>query len=95
MAQLVVRDLADDVKERLKRRAKLHGRSLESEVCAVLEAAANTNDTQPAAQGFGTDLLAEMAKHPLDLETGLEFEQLLENERSARRVRGSRPIDFE
>jgi antitoxin FitA len=36
MAQLVVRNLPDDVKERLKRRAKRHGRSLEAEVRDVL-----------------------------------------------------------
>ena len=42
MAQLVVRQLPDQVKERLKRRAKRHGRSLEAEVrdilCQVREA---------------------------------------------------------
>ena len=36
MAQLVVRNLPDDIKERLKRRAKRHGRSLEAEVRDVL-----------------------------------------------------------
>lgn len=36
MAQLVVRNLPDDVKERLKRRAKRHGRSLEAEVRDIL-----------------------------------------------------------
>lgn len=36
MAQLVVRNLPDDVKERLKRRANRHGRSLEAEVRDIL-----------------------------------------------------------
>ena len=36
MAQLVVRNVPDDVKARLKRRAKLHGRSLEAEVREIL-----------------------------------------------------------
>lgn len=36
MAQLVVRNLPDEVKERLKRRAKRHGHSLEAEVRLVL-----------------------------------------------------------
>ena len=36
MAQLVVRNLPDDVKERLKARAKRHGRSLEAEVREIL-----------------------------------------------------------
>ncbi len=36
MAQVVVRQLEDDVKERLKRRAKRHGRSMEDEVRHIL-----------------------------------------------------------
>lgn len=40
MAQILIRDLDPDVLERLKRRAKLHGRSLQGEVRTILEAAA-------------------------------------------------------
>ncbi|WP_447974453.1 FitA-like ribbon-helix-helix domain-containing protein [Nitrospira sp. Kam-Ns4a] len=40
MAQVLVRQLDDKVVERLKRRAKEHGRSLQSEVKAILEEAA-------------------------------------------------------
>ena len=40
MAQFVVRDLEDDIKERLKRRAKRHGRSMEDEVRHILRNAA-------------------------------------------------------
>lgn len=36
MAQLVVRNIEDDVKERLRRRAKRHGRSTEEEVRTIL-----------------------------------------------------------
>ncbi|HVT05408.1 MAG TPA: Arc family DNA-binding protein [Thermoanaerobaculia bacterium] len=36
MAQLVVRQLDDDVKARLQRRARLHGRSMEEEVREIL-----------------------------------------------------------
>jgi plasmid stability protein len=36
MAQLIVRNLEDDVKERLQRRAKRLGRSLEEEVREIL-----------------------------------------------------------
>ena len=39
MAQLVVRDLDDDVKERLKQRAKKHGHSMEAEVREILRSA--------------------------------------------------------
>ncbi len=40
MAQLIVRRLDDDVKKRLKARAKKHGRSLEAEARLILEDAA-------------------------------------------------------
>jgi plasmid stability protein len=36
MAQLVVRNLEDDVKARLRRRARRHGRSTEEEVREIL-----------------------------------------------------------
>jgi plasmid stability protein len=40
MAQFVVRHLEESVKERLKRRAKRHGRSMEEEVRQILRNAA-------------------------------------------------------
>jgi len=40
MAQILVRDLDDDVVDRLKKRAREDGRSLQSEVKAILEQAA-------------------------------------------------------
>jgi plasmid stability protein len=40
MAQFVVRHLEDDVKDRLKRRAARHGRSMEEEVRHILRNAA-------------------------------------------------------
>ncbi|HLB88512.1 MAG TPA: hypothetical protein VJK29_12740 [Terriglobales bacterium] len=40
MAQFVVRDLEDDVKARLKRRAERHRRSMEDEVRHILRNAA-------------------------------------------------------
>ena len=36
MAQLIVRDLEDEVKEKLSLRAKAHGRSMEAEVREIL-----------------------------------------------------------
>ena len=41
MAQIVVRNLEDDVKEKLRRRAAAHGCSMEEEVRSILRAAAN------------------------------------------------------
>jgi antitoxin FitA len=40
MAQLIVRNLDDDVKERLQQRARRHGRSTEEEVRSILRSAA-------------------------------------------------------
>ena len=40
MAQVVVRNLEDDVKARLKRRADMHGLSMEAEIREILRNAA-------------------------------------------------------
>lgn len=58
MGQLVVRNLPDDVKDRLKRRAQGHGRSLEAEVRDILEQATREVAPQDAEKGFGS-LMAE------------------------------------
>ena len=42
MAQMLVRDLDPEVVERLKERARSNGRSLQKEVRAILEGAAQT-----------------------------------------------------
>ena len=47
MGQILVRDLSDEVIERLKMRAKQDGRSLQSEVKLILEQAARA-DVQAA-----------------------------------------------
>ena len=47
MAQLVVRNLEDDVKERLQRRAKRHGRSTEEEVRTILREAVKGEEGRP------------------------------------------------
>jgi plasmid stability protein len=51
MAQLVVRDLEDDVKTRLQSRAARHGRSLEAEVRDILRDAAKDEASQQGALG--------------------------------------------
>lgn len=40
MAQVIVRNLEDDVKERLQQRARRHGRSMEEEIREILRSAA-------------------------------------------------------
>ena len=49
MAQLVVRNLPDEVKARLKRRAKLRGHSLEAEVRQLLSDAPELPEIPPHA----------------------------------------------
>lgn len=52
MAQLVVRKLEEDVKARLQKRAKRHGRSMEEEVRDILRDAVK-KESKPA-EGLGT-----------------------------------------
>ena len=51
MAQLLVRNLDDDVKARLQRRARRHGRSTEEEVRNILRSAVRDEDAPLAPLG--------------------------------------------
>ena len=51
MAQLVVRNLEDDVKRGLQRRAMMHGHSMEAEVRDILRAVVAEPMSSPAALG--------------------------------------------
>ena len=51
MAQIVVRNLDEDVKARLKKRAVLHGRSMEEEVRQILLNAAREHNRPPIKLG--------------------------------------------
>lgn len=51
MAQLVVRNLEDEVKRRLQRRAKRHGRSTEEEVREILRDAVKSDRERPRPLG--------------------------------------------
>ena len=64
MAQLVVRNLDDDVKSRLRRRARRHGRSMEEEVRTILREAAMRED-RPTG-GLGTRIRARFKDVWLD-----------------------------
>lgn len=50
MAQILIRQLEDDVKAKLQRRARRHGRSTEEEVREILRSAVNDDQT-PARLG--------------------------------------------
>src|SRR5258708_10324161 len=56
MAQILVRDIEDDVKERLQRRAARHGRSMEAEIRDILRDVVKA-DMEPAG-GLGTQIAA-------------------------------------
>lgn len=51
MGQLLVRQLDDDVKEALQRRAQLHGRSMEEEVREILRQAVGSDQSRPVKLG--------------------------------------------
>jgi antitoxin FitA len=55
MAQILVRNLPDDVKARLQRRAKVHKRSLEAEVREILSQA-------PEASKLEGDVFAKLSR---------------------------------
>jgi antitoxin FitA len=60
MAQVVVRQLEERVKARLKRRAERHGRSMEEEVREILRNAAR--EESPAIARLGSRIAARFRK---------------------------------
>jgi len=60
MAQFIVRNLEDDVKARLKRRAERNGRSMEEEVRQILRNAAR-EENRPAPK-LGSRIAARFRK---------------------------------
>ena len=60
MDQFIVRDLEDDVKARLKRRAAQHGRSMEEEVRLILRDAVKEQNRHLAK--LGSRIAARFAK---------------------------------
>lgn len=81
MAQLLVRQLDDEVKRALQRRARAHGRSTEEEVREILRQAARSEEGSPVRLGsaiaarfreVGVDAdLPEIRGHPV---RGADFE---------------------
>lgn len=64
MAQVVVRNLDDDVKQRLKKRAAAHGISMEAEIRIIL---ANTlKEEKRSSLGLGSIISARFMKTGLD-----------------------------
>ena len=66
MAQLVVRNIEESVKSRLRRRAARRGRSMEEEVRDILRDA--VKEEEPSAGGLGTAISSRFRK------LGLKFD---------------------
>jgi plasmid stability protein len=64
MAQFVVRNIENEVKARLQRRAKRHGRNMEEEVREILRDAVK-EEGSPAG-GLGTEIARLFAKVGLE-----------------------------
>ena len=65
MAQLVVRKIENGVKERLQRRARRNGRSMEEEARDILR---NAVQEELPAGGLGTEISALFAKAGIDFD---------------------------
>jgi plasmid stability protein len=61
MAQIVVRNIEENVKARLKRRAARHGHSMEEEVRTILRDAVKRDERAAPAEGLGTAIANEFA----------------------------------
>lgn len=66
MAQILIRQLDEDVKARLQRRARRHGRSTEEEVREILRNAVRDEEQAPAR--LGSRITARFAGIGLDEE---------------------------
>lgn len=66
MAQLIVRNLEDDVRDKLRERAFSHGRSMEEEVRDILRAAVVHGATQQNAPGLGSRIAQRFSDCPID-----------------------------
>lgn len=89
MAQLVVRNVPEEVKERLKRRAELHGRSLEAEVRDILAntPASPARSSRKSKEGLGTLLLKKQSKSRLTAADWKSFDDAITSLRKNWRTR--------
>lgn len=83
MPQLLIRNVDEAVKERLRSRARRHGKSMEEELRDILRAAADGERDLKPENGLGTRIASMFAGKDLDF----EFEEL--------RGQSVRPVDFE
>lgn len=74
MAQLVVRSIENEVKSKLQKRAKRHGRSMEEEVREILRDAARSEKEESSKKGLGTQIVSRFRK--IGLREGEEIPEL-------------------
>jgi plasmid stability protein len=58
MASITIRDIDNDLKQRLKQRAAVHGRSIEAEARGILEDALGTKPPAPASSNLADAIRA-------------------------------------
>jgi antitoxin FitA len=90
MAQILVRDLPDDVKEKLRRNAEAHGRSLEAEVRDVLtrvEPVKGSAIAEKSGKVLADMLLKHSRENPIADDVWDEFETNLKRIRKKSRAR--------
>lgn len=68
MAQLIVRNIENEVKDRLAQRARRHGHSMEEEVRTILRDAVQEEMKPGPDLDFGTRLANFFTKHNFDFE---------------------------
>ena len=74
MAQILVRNLEDQVKGRLQDRAKRHGRSMEEEAREILRDA--LRDENAPKLGLGSEIVAMFSGQGIGLEKGEESPEI-------------------
>ena len=83
MAQLLIRNVDETVKQRLRARALRHGKSMEEELRDIVRAAVETEQVREPEYGLGTRIASMFEGKGLDF----EFEEL--------RGHPVRPAEFE
>jgi plasmid stability protein len=74
MAQILVRNLEDQVKGRLQHRAKRHGRSMEEEAREILRNA--LREEESPKRGLGSEIVALFSGHGIGLKEGEEIPEI-------------------
>ncbi len=65
MAQLIVRNLEDEIRDRLRTMADAHGRSMEEEVREILRSAV-LRASMASRCGLGTEIVEQFREYGLD-----------------------------